>query len=120
MIPHISKVTFVTEKMYLNISTDKSQQVSVKYVNDWKQYIHCIVKNLDLQGKLQYNFNGNIGPLFAGDTGGKHLKFHFEIINPKDSSSVYKDHIFAIYEGADACQNMAKVLRKFSRDIEEL
>ena len=120
MIPHISKDTFVTEKMYLNISTDKSQQVSVMYVKDLKQYIHSIVKNLDLQGKLQSNFDGNICLLFAGYKGGKQMKFHFEIINCKDSGSVYEDHIFAMYEGADACQNMAKVLRKFSRDIEDL
>ena len=121
MTPHISKDTFVTEKMYLNISADKSQQVSVMYVKDLKQYIHSIVKNLDLQGKLQYdNFDGNIWLLFAGDKGGKHMKFHFEIINCKDSGSVYNVHIFAMYEGADSRQNMAKVLRKFSRDIEEL
>ena len=85
-----------------------------------KQYIHSIVKNLDLQGKLQYNFDGNICLLFAGNKGGKKMKFHFEIINCKDSGSVYEDRIFAMYEGADACQNMAKVLQKFSRDIEDL
>ena len=55
IIPHISKDTFVTEKMYLNISADKSQQISAMYVKDLKQYIHSIVKNLDLQGKLQYD-----------------------------------------------------------------
>ena len=61
MIAHISKDTFVTEKMYLNISAGKLQQVSVMYVKDLKQYIHSIVKNLGLQGKLQYDhFDGNI------------------------------------------------------------
>ena len=50
MIPHISKDAFVTEKIYLNISADKSQQVSVMYVKDLKQYIHSIVKSLELLG----------------------------------------------------------------------
>ena len=48
------------------------------------------------------------------------MKFNFEIINCKDSGSVYNVHIFAMYEGANSRQNMAKVLPKFSRDIEEL
>ena len=97
MIPHISKDTFVTKKMYLNISADKSQQVSVIYVKDLKQYTHSLVMNLDLQGKLQYdNFSGNIWLLFAGNKRGKHMKFHFEIINCKDSGSVYNVHIFAM------------------------
>ena len=64
MIPHISKDTFVTEKICLNILTDKSQQVSIMYL---------------------YNFDGNIWLLFAGDKGGKHMKLRFEIINCKDS-----------------------------------
>ena len=90
------------------------------YVKDLKQYIHPIVKNLDLQGKLQYNFDDNLWLLFAGDKGRKHMKFHFEIISCKDSGSVYNVHIFAMYEGADSRQNMAKVLRMVLRDIEEL
>ena len=118
MIPHIYKDTFVTKKMYLNISGDKSQQISVMYVKDLKQYIHFIVNNLDLQRKLQYdNFDGNIWLSFDGDKGGKNMKFHFEIINCKDSGSVYNVHIFAMYKGADSCQNMAKVLRKFLRHV---
>ena len=81
MIPHISKDTFLTEKIYLNILTDKSQQVSVMYVKGLKQYIHSVVKNLDLQEKLQYDiFDDNIWFLFAGDKAGKHMKFRFEII----------------------------------------
>ena len=114
IIPHSFKDTFVTEKMHLNISADKSQQVLVMYVKDLKQYIHSIVKNLDLQGKLQYdNFDDNLWLSCAGDKGGKHMKFHFEIINCKDSASVYNVPIFAMFEGANFRQNMAKVLRKF-------
>ena len=48
------------------------------------------------------------------------MKFHFEIINCKDSGSVYYLHIFAVYEGADSRQNMAKALQKFLRDSEEM
>ena len=48
------------------------------------------------------------------------MKFHFEIINCKDSGSVDCVYIFAMYEGADSRQNMAKVLQKFLRDIEEM
>ena len=121
MIAHIPKDTFVTEKMYLNISAGKLQQVSVMYVKDLKQYIHSIVKNLGLQGKLQYdNFDGNIWLFFACDKGGKNMKFYFEIISCNDSGSVCNVHISAMYEGADSRQNMAKVLRNLSRDIEEL
>ena len=89
------------------------------YVKDLKQYINSILKNLYLQGKLQYdNFDGSLWLLFPGNKGGKHMKF--EIINCKDSGSVYYVHIFAMYEGADSRQNMAKVLQKFWQDIEEM
>ena len=60
--------------MQLNISADKSQQVSVMYVKDLNQYIHSIVKNLNLHRKLQYdNFHGNLWLLLAGNKGGKHM-----------------------------------------------
>ena len=52
MIQNISKGTFVTEKMHLNISAGKSLQISVMYVKDLKQYTDSIAMNLDLQGKL--------------------------------------------------------------------
>ena len=48
------------------------------------------------------------------------MKFYFEIINCNDSGSVCNVYISAMYEGADSRQNMAKVLRNLSRDIEEL
>ena len=38
------------------------------------------------------------------------MKFHFEIINSKDSGSVYNVNNFARYVGIDSCQNMAEVL----------
>ena len=46
LIPHISKDTFGTEKMYLNISTDKSQQLSVMSVYS------LYSKELGLAGKI--------------------------------------------------------------------
>ena len=105
MIPSISKETSVTEKMHFDISEDKSQQVLVMYVKDLKQYIHSTVKNLDLQEKIEYDhFNGNLLLLFAGNKGGKHIKFHFDIISCKDSGSVCNIHIFAMYEGADVSE----------------
>ena len=58
MIQNVSKDTFVTEKMHLNISASKSLQISVMYVKDLKQYTDSIAMNL---GKLQYdNFDGNL------------------------------------------------------------
>ena len=74
--------------MHLNISKDKSQQVSVMYVKDLKQYINSIVKNLDLQGNLQYDNFHEISLLRGGNKRGKHMKFCFEILYSKDSSSV--------------------------------
>ena len=41
-----------------------------------------------------------------------------EIINCKDSGSVYNVDIFAMYEEAYSHQNMAKVLQMFLQDIE--
>ena len=89
-------------------------------MKDLKEYIDSIVKNLNLQGELQYdNFDGNLW-LFAGNKGRKHMKFHYKIIKCKDSGSVYNVHIFVMYEAADSCQNKAKVLQKYLRDIEEM
>ena len=38
----------------------------------------------------------------------------------KDSGAVYNIHIFAMYEGADSHQNMAKVLQNVLRDNEKM
>ena len=48
------------------------------------------------------------------------MKYHYKIIKCKDSGSVYNVHIFDMYEGADSCQNKAKVLQKYFQDIEEV
>ena len=48
------------------------------------------------------------------------MKFDFDSINCKDSGSVCYVHIFAMYEDADSRPNMAKVLQKVLRDIDEM
>ena len=72
-----------------------------------------------MQGQLQCdNFDGNLWLLFTGNKVRKHIKFHFQITNCKDSGSVYNVHISVTYEGADSRQNMAKVAQKFPWDME--
>ena len=72
-----------------------------------------------MQGQLQCdNFDGNLWLLLTGNKVRKHIKFHFQITNCKDSGSVYNVHIFATYEGADSQQNMANVPQKFPQDME--
>ena len=51
-IPHISKDTFVTEKIHLNISPDKSQQVSV-YACEGLEAVHSFYSTeVDLPRKI--------------------------------------------------------------------
>ena len=52
MIQNISKDTFVTEKMHLNISAGESLQISVMYVKDLKQYTDSIAMNFGLARKI--------------------------------------------------------------------
>ena len=40
MMPHVSKDTLLTEKMHLNISADKSQQVSVMYICEGHETVY--------------------------------------------------------------------------------
>ncbi|XP_065657516.1 uncharacterized protein LOC124812778 [Hydra vulgaris] len=46
--------------------------------------------------------------LFAGDKGGKYMKFHFEVVNSKSSGSVYDVHLFCMYQGSDCRENIEK------------
>ena len=79
------------------------------------------MENLKKQKKLQFeNFDDNPWLVFSGDKGGKHMKFHFEVINCINAGSVYNVHIFAMYEGSDSHSNMALVLPKFFEAIERL
>ena len=113
-VPHITKATFATEKIYLNSMGEKSQFITVIFVKDLIQYISSIVEDLEKQKKLQFeNFDDNLWLLFSGDKGGKHTKVHFEVINCSNAGSVYNVHIFAMYEGSDSHSNMVLVLPKF-------
>ena len=65
------------------------------------------MEDLEKQKKLQFeNFDDNLWLLFSGDKGGKHMKFHFEVINCSNAGSVYNVHIFAMYEGSDSHSNI--------------
>ena len=90
-------------------------------MKDLVQYISSIVEDLEKQKKQQFeNFDDNLWLLSTGDKGGKHMKFHFEVINCSNAGSVYKVHIFTMYEGSDSHGNMALVLPKFYEAIERL
>ena len=79
------------------------------------------MEDLEKQKKLQFeNVDDNLWLLFAGDKGGKHMKFHFEVIDYSNAGSVYNVDIFAMYEGSDSHSNMALVLPKFYEAIERL
>ena len=121
LVPHITKDAFPTEKIYLNSMGEKPQFVRVIFVKVLIQYIVSIVEDLEKQKKLQFeNFDDNLWLLFSGGKGGKHMKFHFEVINCSNAGSVYNVHIFAMYEGSDSHSNMALVLPKFFEAIERL
>ena len=51
LAPRITKETFVTEKMYLNINADQRKNVSVLVVKDLNQCIEHIVMDLNQRGK---------------------------------------------------------------------
>ena len=100
---------------------EKSQFITVIFVKDLIQYISSIVEDLEKQKKLQFeNFDDNLWLFFSDDKGGKHMKFHFEVISCSNAGSVYNVHIFAKYEGSDSHSNMALVLPKFFEAIERL
>ena len=121
LVPHITKDTFATEKIYLNSTGEKSQFITVIFVNDLIQYISSIVEDLEKQKKLQFeNFDVNLWLLFSGDKGGKHMKFPSEVISCSNAGSVYNVHIFAMYEGSNSHSNMALLLPKCFEAIERL
>ena len=49
LVPHITKETFTTEKIYLNSMGEKSQYFSIIFVKDLIQYISSIVEDLKKQ-----------------------------------------------------------------------
>ena len=118
LVPYITKDTFATEKIYLNSTGEKSQFIIVIFVTDLIQYTSSIVEHLEKQKKLQFeNVDQNLKLLFSSGNRGKHMKFHFEVINCSNTGSVYSVHIFATYEDSDSHLNMALVLPKFFEAI---
>ena len=49
IVPCITKDTFATEKIYLNSTGEKSQNISVIFVEDLIQYISSMVEDLEKQ-----------------------------------------------------------------------
>ena len=121
IVPHITKETFSTEKIYLNSSVEKPHFISVIFVKDLVQYISSIVADLEKQKKLRFeNFDDNLWLLFSGNKGGKHMIFRFEVISCSNAGSVCNVFIFTMYEGSDSHSNMALVLPKKYETIERL
>ena len=121
LVPHITKDTFATEKIYLNSTGELSQFITVIFGKDLIQYISSIVEDLEIEKKLMFkNFDDNLWPPFSGGKGGQHMKFHFEVINCSNAGSVHNVHIFAMYQGSDSHSNMALVLPKCFEAIERL
>ena len=58
--------------------------------------------------------------VFGGDKGGTSTKFHFSIMAPGITASAYNVKIFAMYEAADTCDNMKKVLQPFFGTIKNM
>ena len=61
LVPHITKDTFATEKIYLNSTGELSQFITVIFGKDLIQYMSSIVEDLEKQKKLQFeNFDDNL------------------------------------------------------------
>ena len=102
---YINKDSVVVEKVPLKPSSNKEELkvLPVLKVVDLIKYVSGIVEGLlSTQKVLLDDFRNEIWILFGGDKGGKHMKFHFEVINTNSSGSVFDVHMFAMYEASDA------------------
>ena len=113
---------FSVEKFSLMFSVVDQRRKDLLHVWDLIKYISTIVEQLlDTKSvSLDDNFNDSIFLVFGGDKGGKHMKFHFEVVNSFRTGSVFNVHIFALYEASDCIENMAKVLLPYYRDIQKM
>ena len=92
-------------------SKEELKVLPVLKVVDLIKYVSGIVEGLlSTQKVLLDDFTNEIWILFDGDKGGKHMKFHFEVINTNSSGSVFVVHMFAMYEASDSYDNMAKII----------
>ena len=92
-------------------------KVIVLMAQNLTRYIEAVVRDLKEMGRLSFeNYSDRICILFSGDKGGKHMKFHFEIVNVL-KSTVFDVHMFSIYKGADDYNNIKEVLSRYWNDI---
>ena len=62
------------------------------------------VHTFDFEG----NFQNRWWFLFAGDKGGRHMKYTVEIENSSNAGSVNNVHVYAMFEAQDSVENMLK------------
>ena len=66
------------------------------------------------------NIDEPVPIVFRGDKGGTSTKFHFSIMTPGITTSAYNKKLFAMYEAADTCDNIRKVLDPFFGTIKNM
>ncbi|XP_065681211.1 uncharacterized protein LOC136094902 [Hydra vulgaris] len=120
---HVSKEHVTVKSMLLYPSANEAPcLVPVLMVKNLITYIEEVFNSLHVRD----HFNSDVGfceevwLLFAGDKGGKYMKFHFEVVNSKSSGSVYDVHLFCMYEGSDCRENIALVLGHYANDIKRI
>ncbi|XP_065683993.1 uncharacterized protein LOC124813647 [Hydra vulgaris] len=98
---HVSKEHVTVKSMLLYPSANEAPcLVPVLMVKNLITYIEEVFNSLHVRD----HFNSDVGfceevwLLFAGDKGGKYMKFHFEVVNSKSSGSVYDVHLFCMYQ----------------------
>ena len=85
-----------------------------------KTYIEEIIENNTAGFSDNDNFGNKWWPLFGGDKGGQHMKFHIEVINSLKSGSVDNVHIYSLFEAADSIENMMKVWLPYHSQVKEM
>ncbi|XP_065639825.1 uncharacterized protein LOC136072566 [Hydra vulgaris] len=120
---HVSKEHVTVKSMLLYPSANEAPcLVPVLMVKNLITYIEEVFNSLHVRD----HFNSDVGfceevwLLFAGDKGGKYMKFHFEVVNSKSSGSVYDVHLFCMYQGSDCRENIALVLGHYANDIKRI
>ncbi|XP_065684005.1 uncharacterized protein LOC124813660 [Hydra vulgaris] len=120
---HVNKEHVTVKSMLLYPSANEAPcLVSVLMVKNLTTYIEEVFTNLYVRDHLNSDvgFGEEVWLLFAGDKGGKYMKFHFEVVNSKSSGSVYDVHLFCMYQGSDCRENIALVLGHFANNIKRI
>ncbi|XP_065682194.1 uncharacterized protein LOC136095467 [Hydra vulgaris] len=120
---HVSKEHVTVKSILLYPSANEAPcLVPVLMVKNLITYIEEVFNSLHVRD----HFNSDVGfceevwLFFAGDKGGKYMKFHFEVVNSKSSGSVYDVHLFCMYQGSDCRENIALVLGHYANDIKRI